>query len=94
MNRRIASARALETEFVNAVCAETGEIAESVARYVKPIVSYLQREYGGGKLYIARAGRTVSIAAIKRDRKDGVPLKIICKKYALSYRTLQRILTE
>lgn len=92
MSRRIESGRALKSELVTAACVATGQSAEQVSSVIGPAVEHLQREYGGGKLYVPKLGRKVSSSEIRRDKKIGLSQAAICRKYGISRRTFQTLL--
>lgn len=94
MSRRIQTSTALQSEFVTAACAATGKDAEEVTRIIAPVIAYLQDNYAGGKLYISKRGRTLDIEQLRREVQQGIPVRVLCRKHAISPRTLQRLLTD
>jgi hypothetical protein len=89
MSRRIESGRTLQSELVAAACVATGKSAEVVSEVIGPAVEHLQKQYGGGKLYVPKIGRKVCADDIKRDVRNGVSQARTCRKYGISKRTYQ-----
>jgi long-subunit acyl-CoA synthetase (AMP-forming) len=92
MSRRIESGRALKSELVAAACVATGQTAEQVSEVIAPAVEHLQKQYGGGKLYVPKIGRKVSAAEVRRDLKNGLRQSQICRKYGISTRTFKMLI--
>lgn len=100
MSRRsIESGKALTDELIAVVCAETGQTREAVIAIVRPIARYLDREYGGQRVY-KKAGeknadqRAVLVANIRRDLAMRVPKKVICRVHGISPSRLYRLLDD
>jgi hypothetical protein len=94
MSRRIESGRTLQSELVAAACVATGKSAEVVSEVIGPAVEHLQKQYGGGKLYVPKIGRKVSPGDIKRDLRNGLRQAAICRKYGISTRTFKLLAGE
>ena len=100
MSRRsIESGKALTDELVAVVCSETGQTKEAVLSIVRPIARYLDREYGGQRIYKKTAAkdadkRETLIANIKRDLSMRVPKKVICRVHGISPSRLYRLLVD
>lgn len=94
MSRRIQNATALQSEFVTAACEATGKDAEEVAKIVAPIIAYLQAHYAGSNLYISRRGRTINVDDLRRDYEKRTAIRVLCKRYSISQRTLYRLVND
>lgn len=92
MTRSIQSGKALERDLVAIICAETGATSLDAARFIEPVVRYLQREYGGNSVYIPKEGRLLDVAQIRREFAQRVPARVICRSHSISSRTLYRLL--
>ena len=95
MSRRsIESGKALTDELVAVVCNETGQSREEVLPIVRPIARYLDREYGGQRIYKKSDKRDVLLANVRRDIAMKVPKRVICKVHGISAGKLYRLLTD
>lgn len=94
MKGRVQSGTALRAELITAACTATGHTAEAVSAVIEPVVKYLQDNYGGGKLYIAKPGRMLDLQQLYADYIKRVPERELCRKHSISPRTLVRIIDE
>ncbi|MGH8122238.1 MAG: hypothetical protein ACREPT_05655 [Rudaea sp.] len=92
MKRSIESGKALADELTAVACTETGQSREVVALIVKPIARYLDREYGGQKLYKKSSTREALLADVKRDMDMKIPKRVICRIHNISTSKLYRLL--
>jgi hypothetical protein len=91
---RIQSGTALRAELITAACAATGQTAEAVTIIVEPLVRHLQENYGGDNFYIPKPGRLLDLDQIYVDYLARIAEREICRRHAISRRTLTRIIDE
>jgi len=94
MKGRIQSGAALKAELITAACEATGQSAEAVAVIVGPVVRHLQESYGGDRIYIPKPGRVLDLEQVYADYLGRLPEREICRRHAISRRTLSRIIDE
>lgn len=92
MSRRSNFGLALVAELVTAACESTGAAADSVAPAINAAVEYLQRQYGGTKLYIPKLSRKISMETINRMLALGVSRTKVARKFGISRRTLRAMM--
>ncbi len=88
--KALRSSDALTEELAAAIMRETGVKLTFALVFVVPIVRHLQTEYGGGKIYISKPGRTYRAADIRAEFARTRDVKATCKKFGISRRTLYR----
>lgn len=94
MKGRIQSGAALKAELITAACEATGQSAETVAAIVGPVVRHLQECYGGDRVYIPKSGRVLDLDQVYADYLGRLAEREICRRHAISRRTLSRIIDE
>lgn len=93
MRRSIESGKALTDELTAVACAATGLDAEAIVAIVRPIALYLDKEYGGQKIY-KKSGKLDAdmVASIKRDVANKIPKRVICRIHGISPTKLYGVL--
>jgi len=89
----IESGKALTDELTAVACAATGLAADAIVAIVRPIARYLDKEYGGQKIY-KKSGKLdeAMMVSIRRDLAMKIPKRVICKIHGLSPAKLYRAL--
>jgi len=80
-------AKRLVDELAMALVQARGVSFEQAVAHVRPIVAYLQQQYGGDEMYIPRPGRTYPVADIVAATRRGDGVKRICSQFGISRRT-------
>lgn len=80
-------AKTLVDELACALVEAQGVSFDQAVAYVRPIVAYLQQQYGGDEMYIPRPGRIYPVADIVEATRLRVPVKRICSQFGISRRT-------
>jgi Mor family transcriptional regulator len=91
MSRETDRTEALRQELVAAVVAETGMREVLAVPLANSLLAYLQREYGGQRLYIPAPARMYPILQIEAELRQGSAAADVCKRYSISVRTLKRL---
>jgi Mor family transcriptional regulator len=91
VSRETDRTEALRQELVAAVVAETGMREVLAVPLANSLLAYLQREYGGQRLYIPAPGRMYPILQIEAELRQGETPADVCKRYSISRRTLDRL---
>jgi hypothetical protein len=90
----IESGKALTDELTAVACAATGMTAEAILAIVRPIARYLDKEYGGQKIY-KKSGKLdeAMVASIQRDLAMKIPKRVICRIHGITPPKLYRVLS-
>lgn len=80
-------AKKLVDEMALALMQARGMTIEEAIANVRPIVAYLQQQYGGDEMYVPRPGRTYPIADIVDATRRGEGVRRICSRFGISRRT-------
>lgn len=91
MSRESDRTEQLRAELVSAIVAETGMREVLAVPLADSLVAYLQREYGGSKLYIPAPSRMYPMLQIEAELRQGESPAGICRRYNISLRTLNRL---
>lgn len=93
MKRSIEAGKALADELTAVACKATGLSVEAVVAIVRPIAKYLDKEYGGQKIY-KKSGKLddALIASIQRDLAMKIPKRVVCRIHGIAPPKLYRIL--
>ncbi|MGC1547235.1 MAG: helix-turn-helix domain-containing protein [Rhodanobacter sp.] len=87
-------AQELVSELAVALQEAKGIPFEDAASYAEPIVRYLQQQHGGDELYIPQPYVRRDVSDILAFRDSGLPVKDICRRFAISRRTYYRLLSQ
>lgn len=91
MSRESDRTEQLRQELVAAIVAETGMGEVLAMPLAETLVGYLQREYGGTRLYIPAPARLYPMLQIEAELRRGDAPSDVCRRYNLSNRTLKRL---
>lgn len=91
MSRESDRTEQLRQELVEAIVAETGMREVLAMPLAESLVSYLQREYGGTRLYIPAPARMYPMLQLEAELRRGEALTDVCRRYNISVRTLNRL---
>lgn len=91
MSRETDRTEQLRQEFITAIVAETGMREVLAMPLADSLVAYLQREYGGSRLYIPAPSRMYPMLQLEAELRRGEPLSDVCRRYNVSVRTLNRL---
>jgi Mor family transcriptional regulator len=91
MSREIDRTEQLRQEFITAIVGETGMREVLAVPLADSLVAYLQREYGGSRLYIPAPARMYPMLQLEAELRRGEPQADVCRRYNISHRTLKRL---
>lgn len=91
MSRESDRTEALRQELIAAVVGETGMREVLAVPLANSLLAYLQREYGGQRLYIPAPSRMYPMLQIEAELRQGTDIGEVCRRYNVSHRTLKRL---
>ena len=91
MSRESDRTEALRQELISAVVAETGMRETLAVPVANSLLAYLQKEYGGQRLYIPAPARMYPMLQIEAELRQGAGVDEVCRRYNISHRTLKRL---
>lgn len=91
MSRETDRTEQLRQELVTAIVDGTGMREVLALPLADTLVSYLQKEYGGARLYIPAPARMYPMLQIEAELRRGEPIGDVCRRYNISLRTLNRL---
>lgn len=91
MSKETDRTEALRRELVTAIVAETGMREVLALPLADSLVAYLQREYGGQRMYIPAPSRMYPMLQIEAELRHGEAIDDVCRRYSVSPRTLRRL---
>lgn len=91
MSRETDKTEQLRQELVTAIVSGTGMREVLAMPLADTLMAYLQREYGGSRLYIPAPARMYPMLQIEAELRHGQPVEDVCRRYNVSARTLQRL---
>lgn len=81
----------LRSQLVAAIADQTG-MRESLAEpYADAVLTFLQREHGGGHLYIPAPSRRYDLLQIRAQLERGDSIMRVCMEHAMSRTTLYKL---
>lgn len=81
----------LRQALVDAIVEQTGMRGVLAEPYADAVLAYLQREHGGGQLYIPAAARQYDLLQIRAQLERGVSVSRVCMEHAMSRTTLYKL---
>lgn len=91
MSRETDRTEALRRELVAAIVGETGMREVLAVPLADSLLAYLQREYGGQRMYIPAPARLYPMLQIEAELRQGADVDDVCRRYGISRRTLRRL---
>ncbi|GAB3755132.1 hypothetical protein [Lysobacter olei] len=82
---------ALRLELVRAVVEGTGLSEQMAMPYANSILTYLQREHPGERLYVPAPARQYDVLQIQAALQRGASVAKVCRDYGVSRATLHRL---
>ena len=81
----------LRQALVAAIADQTGMRETLAVPYADAVLAYLQREHGGGHLYIPAPPRQYDLLQIRAQLERGDSVSRVCMEHAMSRTTLYRL---
>lgn len=91
MSRETDRTEALRRDFIAALVEQTGMREVLAVPYADCLLAYLQREYGGDRLYIPAPARQYDVLQIRASLEHGDSIQSVCREYSLSRSKLYKM---
>lgn len=82
---------ALRRELIGAIVDGTGMREMMAVPLADTLVAYLQREYGGDRMYVPAAPRQYDVLQIKASLERGESIAGVCREHNMSRTTLFKL---
>jgi len=94
MSRETDRTEALRRELVSALVEQTGMREVMAMPYADCLLAYLQREYGGERLYIPAPVRQYDVLQISAALQRGESVNRVCSLHGISRSSLYKLFPE
>ncbi len=91
MSRESDRTESLRRELVAALVEQTGMREVLAMPYADCLLAYLQREYGGDRLYIPAQLRQYDMLQIRAALELGKTIQFVCREHGMSRSTLYKL---